>query len=96
MEHYHVYQTPLMTSHRDGIFRRTRWGVINRDGSHGEFVSIWFFHRLQVYRGTAKCDGTESHKSGMIDMTDDPKELKAFRWRSKGPGELKWDNMGGS
>jgi len=28
--------------------------------------------------------------------TDLPKELSALRWRSNGPGETSWDNMGGS
>ena len=29
-------------------------------------------------------------------MTTTPKELAAFRWRSAGPGEAVWSNMGGS
>lgn len=28
--------------------------------------------------------------------TDLPRELWAFRWRQGGPGEPRWDNMGGS
>lgn len=28
--------------------------------------------------------------------TDLPKEMYAFRWRTKGPGTVRWDTMGGS
>lgn len=95
--HYQNSYVPVLIFCRDGIFRKSIWRVQNRDGLYGTFTSSWLFHRLQWYYGTAKCDGSESHKIyPRIDMTDEPKELRAFRWRRNGPGELKWDNMGGS
>ena len=78
-------------------YRKTTWQVKNRDGSLGWFISRWFFGHLQWYYGTAKCDGSQSIVAGRIVMTDEPKELLAFRWRSGGPsGPPVWDNMGGT
>ena len=88
-----------------GPLRRTSWvGLLNPDGSFGWFVSWWFW-KLQWYHGSTKCDGTRTYmmNNGQLGdaapgyvMTTTPKELAAFRWRSAGPGEAVWSNMGGS
>ena len=98
-DHYYApknFTPSIFQSHAFGWFRRTRWDVMNRNATLGHFVSIWFFGKLQIYFGTAKCDGSESHAEGKIVMVDSWKERYAFRWRASGPGLLSWDNMGGS
>lgn len=102
---YHYFArnnfTPFIIQFRErrylGLYRKALWQVMNRDGSFGVFVSRWFLGHLQWYHGTAKCDGSQSIMAGRIVMTDEPKELLAFRWRTSGPsGPPVWDNMGGT
>lgn len=91
------------------FIRRTSWShVYNRDGSPGWFVSWAFFNRIQFYHGTAKADGTrtvmyrtgqlmDDHDTTSVVMTTTPKELLAFRWRSRGVDPTPvWSNMGGA
>ena len=91
-----------------GPYRSTTWtNITNQDGSPGTFVSTWIW-KLQWYTGTTKCDGSRTYMlnhgqlggpNDPIDgyvMTTLPKELSAFRWRAQGPGEIHWNNMGGS
>ena len=88
-----------------GPFRKTVWdGLFNPDGSVGRFTSCWLW-KLQWYWGTTKCDGSRTTwlNTGQLGdatpgyvMTTTPSELRAFRWRAKGPGEPVWSNMGGS
>lgn len=97
--YFHPFQ-PIIKAHFDWkILRRTSWShLINRDGSEGRFVSWWVFNHLQFYHGTTKCDGSESTDAGAppFVMTDEESEMWAFRWRTNGPGEPMWNNMGGS
>lgn len=102
-------EEPVPHTVQIGPYRRTTWTQItNKDGSPGTFVSTWWW-KLQYYAGTTKCDGTRTFmlRHGQLGTSPDdptdgyvmttlPKELLAFRWRSKGPGEVKFDNMGGS
>jgi len=103
-ERFHL-QTgpPVVASHVDwGWLRRTRWSC-----APGSFTSWWLFGHLQWYHGTAKCDGTRTRMGWNGELGDPtapdqyvitttPSEMHAFRWRSKGPGEPIWSNMGGS
>ena len=105
-ERFHVQQArPVPCTIQRGPYRQTSWtNIFLPDGYTGSFVSTWIW-KLQWYRGTAKCDGTRTYMlnkgelgeptAGYV-MTTTPKELHAFRWRSKGPGDVRWDNMGGS
>lgn len=96
--YYKATYTPVLLKHKDyGFYRVTKWKVQNRDGSDGHFTSRWFLGHVQVYIGTAKCDGSESHREPFsIVMVDAATELKAFRYVRNGPGFPVWDNMGGS
>ena len=96
--HYKSRVQPVLYSHFNhwGI-RRSVWAVETRARRAGVFVSWWFFSKLQIYHGQAKCDGSESAPlQGIYDYTDKPSELRAFRWRRDGPHLLAWKDMGGS
>ena len=105
-EIFHVQvQQPIPLTTVWGAFRKTVWSdIYNPDGSIGTFTSCWLW-KLQWYWGTTKCDGTRTYMLNLGQlgdptpgyvMTTTPKELKAFRWRSNGPGIAVWSNMGGS
>jgi hypothetical protein len=106
-EVFHVQAAqPTFRQWSCGVVRWTVWeNIYLADGTPGRFVSRWLFNRLQWYQGTVKCDGTRTAMLNRGDlgeptpgyvMTTTPTELAAFRWRSNGPGEAQWDNMGGS
>jgi len=87
--------------------RRTEWtNLILPDGAPATFISWWLW-KLQWYHGTAKCDGTRTRMGWSVELGDPtapnqyvitttPSEMHAFRWRSNGPGEPIWSNMGGA
>lgn len=92
------------------LLRRTAWtNIVLPDGRPARFVTWVLCWGLQLYHGTAKCDGsrtfmlrhgqlggTAHERSGFV-MTTTPAELLAFRWRWKGlDKEPTWQNMGGS
>jgi hypothetical protein len=105
-EQFHVQQAqPVPKQWVWGPFRRTSWSAISDpDGATGWFVSWWVW-KLQWYHGSVKCDGTRTimlnngqlgdPTTGYV-MTTTPTELVAVRWRSQGPGDAVWFNMGGS
>ena len=92
--------------------RVTVWEVPRRDGTVGTFTSRWFGRLQYYYgdakadgtRSRWYWDGrlddgrqpTYLPDSRMYVYTDLGKELKALRWVTAGPGEPRWDNMGGS
>jgi hypothetical protein len=95
------------------FYRKVRWrNVWNVDGSAGEFSSTvinFGLKYLQWYSGTAKCDGTRTlmYRAGQLGepydqdrcvMTTTPKEMKAWRFRSKDAIDAVpvWTNMGGA
>jgi hypothetical protein len=103
-ERFHLQDGPpvIRRAFDWGWLRRTKWA-----GGPDVFVSWWLFGHLQWYHGTAKCDGTrtrmawngelgEKLSEHIYVMTTTPTELSAFRWRTNGPGDLNWDNQGGS
>lgn len=96
-EFYEQVNRPTVLDHFDwGWLRRTRWTrIFTRGGSFADFTSWWFFGHLQIYHGSAKCNGSLSHPPAQYTMTDLPRELRACRWRSHGPDPIAWDNMGG-
>ena len=98
------------------IFRFTTWNNVYTLQDHGTkkgyWWSLWLFNRLQIYWGNTKCDATrthmywnhqldnDAHQVGWYVMTTTPKEMKAVRWRSKGPNknthpEQAYSDMGG-
>ncbi len=100
---------PHVGTHFDwGVLRRTKWTNIwlETDGP-ARWTSWWLFNHLQIYYGTAKCDGTRTQMywSGQLGskgslskyvMTTTPSEMWAFRWRTNSPGEPVWNDMGGT
>ena len=105
-ERFHTQSMqPRWRQRRWWFVRRTAWYNMWVDrNTPGWFVSWWFW-KLQWYHGSTKCDGTRTYmmNNGQLGdaapgyvMTTTPKELAAFRWRSAGPGEAVWSNMGGS
>ncbi|MDO8547849.1 MAG: hypothetical protein Q7R68_10885 [Nitrospirales bacterium] len=95
-----------------GLVRRTTWtdlqlpGPWNDPARFTSWVIGWF---LQIYYGSAKCDGsrTQDLRNGTLGgndgerrgyvMTTTPSELLAVRWRGKGLERIpRWDNMGGA
>lgn len=106
-ERFHLqHGAPFPRCWTFGPIRRTAWGhLFHADGRAGWFVSWWCW-KLQWYHGTVKCDGSRTymyqHKQlgepvdpeGYV-MTTTPSELSAFRWRTGGPGDTLWNNMGG-
>ena len=94
--HYKGKDYPVLTSLKKFLFvRRSKWKTWKRDGTEGKFISWWFW-KLQWYHGSAKLDGSESILNGAPIYTDEPKELRAFRWISKGPQVTDKFNMAGS
>lgn len=93
-------------------YRKTVWTMKKRDGSVGTFTSVWVWNLQWYYGDCkCDGSRTTNYWDGLLDdgqepayvpdkdkfvFTDLPKELAAFRWRSKGPGETHWNNMGGS
>ena len=105
-EIFHIQaEQPVPTQWSSGPFRRTTWSHLALpDWSPGTFVSYWI-GRLQYYHGTAKCDATRTVMLNTGELgeptpgyviTTTPSEMHAFRWRTKGPEEPVWTNMGGS
>ena len=110
-ERFHLQRgQPTVKRHFDWTWlRRTSWKDIRLvDGTTAKWISWWFFNHLQIYHGTAKCDGTRSRMYwlGQLGnppggteyyvMTTTPSEMWAFRWRTNSPGPPVWDDMGGS
>jgi len=103
-ERFHLQDGPpeIISSFDWGWLRRTVWRH-----APGSFTSWWLCRRLQWYHGTAKCDGTRTRMGweGQLGdrtmpnqyvITTTVSEMSAFRWRTKGPGVIVWDNQGGS
>lgn len=93
------------------LCRVTWWNTLwTNEGDHAYFYSVVLFWYIQVYWGTAKCDGSRTFmaRKGELShgvdpyigkscvMTDLPRELFAFRIRSGGMQAIpEWTNMGG-
>ncbi len=110
--HLQIGQPTLKTWKQWGrVFRYLSWeNVYLPDGSPGYWKSIWFW-KLQIYWGNTKCDGTRTgmYWNNQLDndhadrnkyvMTTTPKEMWAFRWRSRGMkpinSQTAWTDMGG-
>ncbi len=90
------------------VLRRTVWSNLwLKYGGEAHWTSWWLFNHLQIYYGTAKCDGTrtqmywngqlgEKGSPTMYVMTTTPSEMWAFRWRTNGPTPPIWNDMGGT
>lgn len=91
----------------DRLYRRVRWYNLSLpDGTGGKFTSyivLWFF---RWYRGTVKCDGTqtfaywrgqlgEPYDTEHYVMTTTPKEMFSVRLRWRKPDREVWSNQGG-
>lgn len=98
------------------FFRLTTWDNVYTLHHHGTkkgyWWSLWLFNTIQLYWGNTKCDASrtsmywnhqlnnDAHQTGWYVMTTTPKEMKALRWRKKGPNtntdpETTWKDMGG-
>ncbi|MDO8357331.1 MAG: hypothetical protein Q7U76_13150 [Nitrospirota bacterium] len=91
------------------LIRRTSWSnIFLADGTPARWTNWNVFWGGQFYHGNAKCDATRcfaywaGQLGGTMDrskyvMTATPKEMLAFRWRSKGSDKTPvWSNMGNS